>query len=251
MSEHNKNLTKEQGERLTRCRKYRNLTQNELGDLCGYTDKYISQLEHGKKPIDYNKAMLFAEKMEINPHFIMCKSDFIENNSRYDFDNYIDIDNCFLHFLRVYGFNIEFDIYNYLDSEKDRTTKRVPIDSLQGVSLGSTLTKYKDGDVTKDIMIKKVYVNDSELSYPAFSFTIKRIYDFIEFTFDSLKSFIFDYEYSKAIVTADTTSITLGGDESAKVEREKIIERNKLLLSKAGIDFDTFNKEIQKKFKNK
>lgn len=256
MSEHNKNLTIMQGERLTRCRKYRNLTQKELGDACGYTDKYISQLEHGKKTIDYNKAMSFSKILNVNPAFIMCESDFIEVNSRYDFDNYIDIDNSFLHFLRLYGFEIEFDVYNYLDSEKDRIIKRVPIASLQGVSLGSTLTKCKDGDIIKDIMIKNVYVNDCKMSYPAFSFTIKRIYDYIEFTFDSLKSFIFDYDYSKAIVVSDEHSITLGGKEKEKETREKLIESTKQELEKMGIDYDTFIKmqkiasdEMNKKLK--
>lgn len=217
MSEHNKNLTKEQGKRLTRCRKYRNLTQKELGDACGYTDKYISQLEHGKKPIDYNKAMSFSKILNVNPAFIMCESDFIEVNGYYNFtDNFIDIDNSFLNFLRIYGFKIEFDVFNYLDSKKDRDIKRVPIEYLQGVSMGSTLTKYKDGDITKDIMIKNVYVNDCKVSYPAFAFTIKRIYDYIEFTFDSLKNFIFDFGYSEAIVSADNDSITIGGGENKK-----------------------------------
>lgn len=258
MSEHNTNLTKMQGERLTRCRKYRNLTQQQLGDLCNFSKEYISQLEHGKKPIDYNKAMRFAEKMDVNPNFIMCKSDFIESSGHYDYDNYLDIDNCFLAFLRLFGFRIEFDVYNYLDSEKDRTIKRVPLEDMQGVSMGSTKTKYKDGDIIKDIMIKSVYVNDCKLSYPAFSFTIKRLYDYIEFTFDNMKNFIFDYDYSKAVVSADNNSICIGGAENqvAGFTREQLKDLASMgaLFSIGDSEpqsFESFEKEITKISQNK
>lgn len=59
--------------RLKELRKAKGLTQEQFADIVGISQSYISDLEKGKKDIDFGLAARFAKVLGVKPYEIMPK----------------------------------------------------------------------------------------------------------------------------------------------------------------------------------
>lgn len=57
--------------RLKELRKAKKLTQEQLADMVGISQAYISDIEKGKKDIDFSLAERFAKALNVKPYELM------------------------------------------------------------------------------------------------------------------------------------------------------------------------------------
>lgn len=57
--------------RLKELRKAKKLTQEQLADIVGISQAYISDIEKGKKDIDFSLAERFAKALNVKPYELM------------------------------------------------------------------------------------------------------------------------------------------------------------------------------------
>ena len=114
-------INKKRGKRLSECRNHRNMTQVQLAEICNISDKYLSMMECGQRPIDWDKAVLFSKALDVSASYIMCESDIASIGKQYhitDLENYGSTDRFFLWFLRSYCCQLRFIVvYPYEDNQ--------------------------------------------------------------------------------------------------------------------------------------
>ena len=60
------------GENIRRLRMALNMSQDELAELCGYTDRSsIAKIESGKADIPQKKIKLFADALKVSPSVLL------------------------------------------------------------------------------------------------------------------------------------------------------------------------------------
>lgn len=206
-TEKEKELNKIKGKRLKECRG--KMRQSVLAEKLGYTANYISMMENGDRPIDWNKAVEIAKILNVNPAYIMHQSDFMyptnPGNSPYHYassgnDCTISIlgsedrtDFYFLNFLILLGYEIRFDVVFIQNATMHPIECR--ISDLYKFSLIDEKCIVKDAEnaVMHECVIKAVRVDDMELSYSEFCFLIHRIYAHIEYTLNGIRSLKEDF----------------------------------------------------------
>lgn len=207
----------EPGRRLYSCIKKKGLKEGTFAEKVNYTEKYISDLVVGRKKIDWNKAVLFADILDVNPAYIMCETDIIRKGKEYiptDLQSFGAQDNLFLQFLMAAGHSIVFHVVKLYDGKLPDIKKinskafgkrtitdwkslqiDVELSDLQNMCLSDPRCKYIDGDYTSEVIIQDVSFNGIRLSFGRFVFIINRLYDYMQFTLANIKEFMDDLDY--------------------------------------------------------
>ena len=205
-------LNKRRGARLKECRRLREYTQEQFGEASGYNKGTIAAFENGRRSIDAEKAEVFAEILNVNPSYILCKSNIVEKKTvttPLDKDTYGNTDKLFLLWLTSMGYKLSFFVVKLFDGNKPIVKEKhgkqyadykalemeVPIDNIVDYCFSDSVCKIKEGDVISEAVFVSVKVNDALLSYGQFVFLVNRFYDYAAFTLDKLNSFKSDYEY--------------------------------------------------------
>ena len=61
------------GQRISICRKRKGLSQQELSRICGFDSSIISRFETGERTPSFEKLLLMAKVLEVNPEKLMDK----------------------------------------------------------------------------------------------------------------------------------------------------------------------------------
>lgn len=221
--ENRNNSNKKRGLRLKECRKLRNLTQEELSERLNFSTNYLSMLERGERNIDWDKAKIFAEELNVSPAYIMCESDIAEKNHSIpitDIDTFGDNDLRLIKYIITLGYTLTFHVRKlYEDREpitKEFYGKKIPIyksleydlsiEQISEFCLSDYHCLVHENDTFYEAIIIAVTINNTRLSYGLFVFTINRIIDYLRFTFDNIAEFQHDFFMNK------------GGDDAAICE---------------------------------
>jgi transcriptional regulator with XRE-family HTH domain len=200
------NSNKKRGSRLKACREYRNLSQEKLAELVNVSTNYVSMLERGVRRIDLDKAVMFAEKLNVSTAFIMCETDIMLPNRKqntFGLDEYGNIDLSFLRFIVAAGHDLVFHVVILYDGKQlskeeafgdtfiDLSSLNIDttLDNLIDVCLSDAHCKLQTGDTLSEVIIHEVTLDGVLMSFGSFAYTINRLYDYIDFTFDNIKSF--------------------------------------------------------------
>ena len=200
-TEKEKELNKIKGKRLRECRG--TMQQSVLAEKLGYTANYISMMENGGRPIDWNKAVEIAKILNVNPAYIMHQSDFKyptnPGNSPYHCNSSDDCtisiigsedrtDFYFLNFLISLGYEIRFNVVFIQNTMMHPIECRIA--DLYKFSFWDERCIVKDAEtaVMHECLINAVRVDDMELSYSEFCFLLHRMYAHIEFTLNGIMS---------------------------------------------------------------
>lgn len=200
-TEKEKELNKIKGKRLKECRG--KMQQSVLAEKLGYTANYISMMENGDRPIDWNKAVEIAKILNVNPAYIMHQSDFMyptnPGNSPYHCNSSDDCtisiigsedrtDFYFLNFLISLGYEIRFNVVFIQNTMMHPIECRIA--DLYKFSFWDERCIVKDAEtaVMHECLIKAVRVDDMELSYSEFCFLLHRMYAHIRFTLNGIRS---------------------------------------------------------------
>jgi transcriptional regulator with XRE-family HTH domain len=70
------NINKEQGMRLSKIRKSRNITQERLAELTNYSVQTISGIETGSRRMTLESASIFAKHLGVRLEYLMCQDDY-------------------------------------------------------------------------------------------------------------------------------------------------------------------------------
>lgn len=211
-------INKERGKRLAECRNMRGYTQRALeheakfGSTEKVQGKYIYMFEHGIRPITWSKAKIFGDILNVNPAYIMAESPYMnkgysQNNKTLDYDEYGLCDTMFVKFLIASGHNIIFHVVDLNDGKQPQKKVfhdkefydwaslqiDVSIDEFETFCLSDTHCKLCT-HFNADVIIQSVTVDGYKMPYSLFVFTTKRLYDYMNFTFKSLKEFKIDYD---------------------------------------------------------
>lgn len=164
------------GLRLHECRKLRKLTQKELAERAHFTKEYIGLLERGEREIDWNKAHLFADLLQVSADYIMCASDIIENAPSKKDISYSDI--LFLMFLEYQGHTINMIVtpkkYNFKD------LVYVPLENVSRFDFSSPFCRCKLGNEQKECEILYILLDGKLIMFKTFTFIIKNLYHSID-----------------------------------------------------------------------
>lgn len=233
------NSNKKRGSRLKSCRELRNLTQEALSEAVHLSTNYVSMLERGDRVIDWDKAKLFSEVLNVSPAFIMCESDIVERGRRQttlDLDTFGERDLLFLHFIIAAGHSISFHVVRLHDGKKplerefhgqkyydwSSLQEEVSISQLEEVCLSDAKCKLREGDTLSEVVIVSVTLNNTKLSYGEFVFTVNRLYDYMDFSLGGVREFKSDYEYLTMGMDNETDALIketrLGGMEELKIK---------------------------------
>ena len=204
------NSNKKRGSRLRECREYRNLTQEALSELVNVSTNYVSMLERGERPIDWDKAVKFSEALNVSPAFIMCETDIISIGSRQttlDLDTFGVSDLLFVKFLIAAGHDIIFHVVNLYDGKQPSKMEALgrtwdnwrslhidtTLDNLREFCLSDAHCKLQAGETLSEVIIHEVTLDGHTMTFGRFVYTVNRLYDYIHFTLESIKSFEDDY----------------------------------------------------------
>lgn len=192
------------GMRLKECREYRKLTQEALAEALNVSTNYISMLERGQRLIDWNKAVKFAEVLNVQPSFIMRETDLMIDNNNLSFmnKNTEKRELFFINFLMSMGYEITFHVIKLYDGALPEKLKNndlqeniwdslhinVDIDCLIGVNLLDPHCKLQLNGSVSEVVIHKVTINDIVLSFGCFTVYIKKLYSIICSTLLDIKS---------------------------------------------------------------
>lgn len=194
-------LTKKRGKRLQECRIIKGLTQQELAETVGYEhSNSISQLETGAREITWDKAKTLSQALGVPSEYLMCTSDLINPIPRYSYngDVFDNIDLLFVQSLQLRGFNIIFNGVSEIIDEADLCISNMNQFVKFSLNVPDSCIIKLDSGEQKEFIIQSVTINELKVSVGKFLFICNRIYDYIDFTFDSLKNFIHDYDMCDA-----------------------------------------------------
>lgn len=211
-------INKKRGLRLKQCREAKKLSQQKFAEIVNCSTNYISMLERGERPIDWDKAHEYAKQLEVSPDFLMCKTDIAKGYSKYipvDLNTYGVIDLAFLQFLLAAGHSLSFNVVRLRGEPfKEKTVKFcenkhtvidwgkmeevVSLDQLKDICLSNPRCILQEGEAFSEVIIRGVTLNNNRLSYGEFVYTINRLYDYINFTLESIERFRSDYKMQMA-----------------------------------------------------
>lgn len=216
---------KEIGNRLKYCRKLRGYTQESFAEKTNYSEKYISMLETAYKPMDKEKANIFASILNVNPDYLLCESDIIDKDMaerekhRIDKSHLYVQDECFLYLLKSLGYEIQFEIIPFLSINTSKKT--VNIKDLEGIDLSHHICYFIDGDTKSECSIRNIIINNNKIPFENFFFIVKRIYDYLYFTMDRIDEFSFDLDMVEGGKLANESEIkekqAVNSDEHFKI----------------------------------
>lgn len=234
-----KELNKKRGKRLSDCRKAKNLTQKELAKKVGYAHpNTISQLENGSRPLNWNKAVVLARGLDVNPAYLLCDSD-IKDPERIqktlDLDTFGTQDKLFINYLIAADHDLKFHVVRLYDGKipKKRVSFGKEFDDWESLEEITTFDKIKDfcisdehcmlseDGMTAEIAITKVSIDDIVLSYGQFSFWMDQMTAYIEHIISSLNSFKRDIDMIDGINTATWQEIKLRHTKYEHVEYDE------------------------------
>lgn len=204
-----KNLNKIRGNRLKRCRELRKLTQAQLADTVGFTDKYINMLENGNRPIDWNKANTFSKVLDVSAEYLMGQTDVVScsyNSAAIISDSFTARDHLFLKSLEATGHSIVFKVVNFHDT--DRSLHNISLSMISEFSLSDIHCTYTDvAGIKHESIIKEVELNAHTISFAHFVFLINRLYDYTDYTLNSIQDFYSDLSVCNAYELMATSEI--------------------------------------------
>lgn len=203
------------GKRLKECRLLRDFTQDQFAEMVDNSVNYISMLENGKRLIDWNKAIEYAKILNVNPSYIMCKSDILQQGRKQetlDNEEFGNLDATFLQFLLLFGHTITFQVVKLYDHEDiaRRVLQNKPpfqieatLYQLREFSLSDYHCKLQKDETLSEVVIVGVLLDGVELSYGGFVFMIDHLYDYIGFTIDSIEHFKNEYNKTECLNLAN------------------------------------------------
>ena len=177
------------GARLKECREFRKMTQEALAEALNVSTNYISMLERGQRPIDWDKAVKFADVLHVSSDFIMCKSDLMIPNKELaeHFKTHCMRDELFVGYLMTAGYDIIFhavklyDGSDKLPEDNNFISTQARINELEGLDLSNPRCKVHQEGITSECIIYSVYINDMYMTFGQFGYYMNRIYDYISF----------------------------------------------------------------------
>lgn len=138
-------------------------------------------------------------------------------------DTYQVIDSCLIRILELLNIHLTFKVLGIFDTENKYYS--LTFDSLNNFSLSNPCCYTIIDDVKKEIVITSVIINDStEMSFGVFKYTINRIYDYIQFTFEHIKDFQEDYKICDANNSIIKELIPI--NEETQKARKKFLEKH-------------------------
>jgi len=204
-----KDLNRIRGNRLKKCRELRKLTQAQLADAVGFTDKYINMLENGNRPIDWNKANTFSKVLDVSAQYIMGQTDIVScsyNSAAIISDSFTARDHLFLKSLEAAGHTIVFKVINFHDT--DRSLHSISLSMISEFSLSDIHCTYTDvTGIKHESIIKEVEFNSHTISFAHFVFLINRLYDYTDYTLNSIQEFYYDLSVCNAYELMATSEI--------------------------------------------
>lgn len=215
-------LNKKRGKRLQECRLIKGLTQQGLADIAGYAHpNSISQLETGEREITWDKAVILSDSLGVQAEYLMCTSDLKKAIPRYSYINndiFNTVDFLFIQSLILKGHDIKFIGVTELPEENELCISN--INNFVKFSLKSpdSCIVNLDSGQEKEFIIHSVMINGSKISIGMLLFVINRIYDYIDFTLDNIKSFFSDFDLCSATDSMVQNAITERNDGGYELE---------------------------------
>ena len=208
------NSNNKRGSRLKECRELRHMTQEQFAKKVACSANYISMLERGDRVIDWDKAVRFAEILDVSPSYLMCESDIVDQSqtlSTYDFKTQRAKDTLLLNYFLASGHTLSFHVVRLFNEneplEKDfhgdkhldynALQEEVSLDQLDGFCLYEARCKLRDGDTISEVVIVNVTLNDTRFTYGEFVFLIKQICSYMDFILKDAKRLKCEQEMSQ------------------------------------------------------
>ena len=209
-TENDSELNKKRGLRLKECREYRKLTQEKFAEEYGKSTTYLSMLECGQRTINWNKAQELADILSVNPAYIMLESDnMLRGQHSRGYEEFGSIDESFIRFLIASEHTISFCVVVLYDGKKpnEKTLSngltvtdwnslklKVQMNDLKEFSLSDNHCMLQTENGLSECLITDVCIDGTTMTYGHFVYHIYRLYDYINFTINSLKDFEADIE---------------------------------------------------------
>lgn len=207
-----KEIQKKQGMRLKECREWRELSQQEIAEIVGYDVKYISMLETGARPIDWDKAYKFADALSVNPEYIMCRSDNLAKKHTFEHSAYASIDSTIMQLIICNNHEIQFvciPYYQTTDAEKkEKLILNYSHNAFEHFSFDNPICQFNDGETIRELIIEEVIIDNKRISFAHFAFVCTQINDYVDFTINRLYNSQFDYDMFRAGRDAALSEIT-------------------------------------------
>lgn len=192
----NRILYQKRGERLKACREIRRMTQQELADRVGYSNaSMISYFENGNKKnhLNENNVQRIAEVLNVNPGYLLCKSDNPKPSASglpllYEYVNHIThtdtTDISFLQFLSHGDYSISLQVYKKHDTSEERLT--VTLDQITSFIISNPLVTVSINNTSFEAIVDSITVDGEELSFGEFCTVMYQIYDYIHYVFENI-----------------------------------------------------------------
>lgn len=187
----NESVKSSRGERLNVARIMANMTQEELAEKAGFSDRsYISRMETGKTYITYENISRFAEVLNVPAEWLRCETDILENPTPKEFpttstdEKTLACVRTLIDFLSCRGFNIKFEVVIMFESKRKHGAERVqvPFSELDNVNLAYATCIIRRADEVHECMIESVIINDEYMEYYYFIRELSRLERLIDFT---------------------------------------------------------------------
>ena len=125
------NLLSNMGEKIKNRRIELKITQEELSELTGYSDRSsITKIEKGKVDLTLSKLKEFAKVLKVSPEYLMGYKENEKNSNPYFVDTSVLTPEELAEFEKVTGVNKQL-FFNDVDDEHDMAVfKRAVIDIL-------------------------------------------------------------------------------------------------------------------------
>lgn len=192
------------GERLRACRERMKFSQEKLSELVQCTPNYISMIELGERKPSSDLAKNLSEVLNVPIEYLLGQSNRIDSKPlHYAADDYISRDITFIKLLELMGNKIYFHIVPLYDGVKPKEIyldfidkkvvdyegleKKVSIDDIENISFYDGQCIFKDGTNKCEAAIKKVILNDNEVSIGQFIKLVNVNMSHIQRTIDDLQ----------------------------------------------------------------
>lgn len=186
VSKNKNDYNKKCGERLKECRELRGFTQSQLAEKVGFSSSnYISMIERGVRKIDSDKAILFANALNVSYDYIMCKSDHV-NQCCIDESVSVPSHVFLIKYISSLGYDIKFNIVKLYEKGQPKLT--VTLDKLKNFSFLSANCVLVMNDSESEVIITDVDISNENLSFGEFVFTMHQIRGYLIFLLENIRN---------------------------------------------------------------
>lgn len=145
------NINQEQGSRLSKARKHRNITQEKLAELSNYSVQTISGIENGTRRLTLESANIFAKALMIRVEYLTGEDNYMSYSDLYgQMQNKCYKESDALETLiNSFGYD-----YKWIDTEIETNEKEHPVE-IQLTSLnGERIIRLIDFELAKKEMLE-------------------------------------------------------------------------------------------------